>query len=81
MRRTYRSERYLRSRAAYRGRRHVDSLRSDQRRHHPDRMRDSEVSDWLHVAKQTVRYTYTLWTIKKGGSAFVIITLENLDGF
>jgi len=23
----------------------------------------------------------TLWTIKKGGSAFVIITLENLDGF
>jgi len=23
----------------------------------------------------------TLWTIKKGGSTFVIITLENLDGF
>jgi len=25
--------------------------------------------------------TCTLWTIKKGGSTFVIITLENLDGF
>jgi len=26
-------------------------------------------------------FAYTLWTIKKGGSTFVIITLENLDRF
>ena len=35
----------------------------------------------VYAAFQANKVVYTLWTIKKGGSTFVIITLENLDGF